>query len=80
MPLVLLLNWQQYRMEFLITAKYRTADMLQLWNGHLSGNLIILFGAIFSLLIIYLTNLEELVYIISIVTGIIIYRLVSNYR
>lgn len=77
-PLVLLMNWQQFKIDFVYTARHRTTEMKILWKQHLIGNVIIVAAALVSWVIIQFVALNELVFIISILTGILIYKLIIN--
>ncbi|MBL1278987.1 MAG: hypothetical protein COA33_001850 [Fluviicola sp.] len=74
-PLVVLLSYQQYKMTFLMRAKFRTTEMTQLWKTHIQAIIaIIAFGGL-CLGIAQLILLPELVYVLGIILFSSLYRL-----
>lgn len=77
-PLVFLMSWQQYKMEFKMQARYRTIKMDDLWKKHVLNGTAILSGSLLGLGIAALFNVEELYYILLIVGTIVFFKLLTQ--
>ena len=74
-PFVALSAYQLYRMDFLIPAKYRTIDIMQIWKPHLTSLIIITLFAGLTIGLSQIIVFNDLVYVLSIVGVSSIYQL-----
>lgn len=74
LPLLFFASYQKYRMEFLMPARYKTLQMKSIWINYRRILLILIaftgFGIGISTIIIF----QEWTYVLTIVTGIAIYK------
>lgn len=68
-PLVAFAGYQQYKMTFLMRAKYRTVDTKSIWKDHLRAIILLLCSAALALGVCLFLVLPEVVYVLSIVAG-----------
>jgi len=66
-PLVLLLSYQQYKMTFLMPARFRNTDIQSLWKGHIIATIAIIAFAGLSLGIAQFVLFPEIIYVLGIV-------------
>ena len=78
-PLVLLMSWQQYKLEFIMPARYRTTTMKNLWRPHIISGITVLIGAILSLVTASLVAINELYFILIIVVVIVLFKLLYKH-
>ncbi len=74
-PLVLLLSYQQYRMEFLMPARYRKLSIVEVWRPHIQALVIIAGFAIFCLGVSFFFVFPEIVFVLGIVVFTVTYKL-----
>ena len=74
-PLILIVSFQQYRTTFLLSAKYRTARVGQLWKTHVQALIVIIAFAGVHLSLGYFYQFSEMVYVLSIVVVSTLYKL-----
>ncbi len=77
-PLVFLVSYQQYRIEFLMPARYRTQQMRNTWFTHLRALILLAIAAALAIGVSWLVQLPELVYVLAIVAGCSAYALWSE--
>lgn len=68
-PLIAFAGYQQYKMTFLMRAKYRTAQVKNIWKQHLRALILLLGSAGLALGLSLFLILPELVYVLLIVAG-----------
>ncbi|MDX2359506.1 MAG: hypothetical protein QNK23_01780 [Crocinitomicaceae bacterium] len=66
-PLVAFAGYQQYKMEFLMPAKYRTTTITAVWKPHTQALLIILAFAGLCAGLVHMVQIPEVVYVLGIV-------------
>lgn len=80
-PLALYVAYQEYKMQFLLPARYRKTTMKAMWKDHLIGKVVLLFGSTIACFVLVLTPLPEIVIVLSIITIVAGYSIwVLNYR
>ena len=67
LPLVAFAEYQQYRMTFLMPAKFRSVRMEDLWKSHHQSQLLVLAAAGISVGLAQVLTLPDLVYVLAIV-------------
>lgn len=77
-PLVFFVGYQQYRMEFLMLARYRNTTLSNLWKRHISALAIVLGFAGFCTGLSQFIVLPEVVYVLGIVVFTISYKLLTR--
>lgn len=77
-PLVVLAAYQNYRIGFLMTGRFKTLQFDQLWKEHLSANLIIIACAGIAFGLSFFIAMEDIYMVILVVTGIALYKLFWN--
>jgi hypothetical protein len=73
-PLLAMMGFQQFKMEFVMLGKYRNTTHLALWKLHQKGFLIAIGTVAFVLGISYWAILPDVVYLIGIVTFTSLYQ------
>ena len=76
-PLLLFVNFQQYKIEFLMPARYRNASLINSWRKHTIALLIALGFAGLCLGLSQFIVFPEIVYVIGIVVFSAIYKLLN---
>ncbi len=74
-PLVLLVGIQQYRMTFLMVAKYRNLSLSGLWKDHIQALIFIVACTGIVVGISYFFQLSEVIYVLGIVFVSTLYKL-----
>ena len=74
-PLVFLMSYQQYKMEFLIPARFRSLSIQTIWIKHTRALIFIVAFALISLLLALFIALPEIIFVIGIVLLVSVYRL-----
>jgi hypothetical protein len=74
-PLLLFVNFQQYKMEFLMPARYRNTQMNNLWKTHVKALIVVVAFAGICLGLSQFIVFDELVYVLGIVLFSILYNL-----
>lgn len=74
-PLVFLLSYQQYKMEFLLPARYRTLQVVDVWKKHTKALIVVagFSGICLGVSLVYV--LPEIVFVFGIVTFTVLYKL-----
>ena len=74
-PLVVLLSYQQYKMEFLLPARYRSHQMKDIWRKHTKALVVIagFAGVCLGISLVYV--LPEIVFVFGIVAFTVVYKL-----
>ena len=67
LPLIAFAAYQQYRMTFLMPAKFRSIRLEEIWKPHHQSQLLVLAAAGISMGLAYLFTLPDLVYVLAIV-------------
>ena len=67
LPLVFYMSYQEYKMQFLFPARYRSMTMKTLWKGQNYNRLILLIGSAIGCVILYFTTLPEFAVVLSII-------------
>lgn len=67
LPLIVLVNYQRYKLEFLLPKIYLKATMKSNWRPHILALIILMVMVIFTCLLNYFMQLPELFYLISII-------------
>ncbi len=75
-PLIAFGAYQQYKMTFLMPAKYRTIAHVDIWKSHIRASLVILSAAGLVIGLAQVTIISELIYVLMIVGVSSVYRLV----
>lgn len=78
-PLVFLMSFQQFRMEFMMPARYRTLSMKALWKPHIRAFLFMSLGALAALASSLLPGIPEVIYVLSIVAAATAYSLLAKF-
>jgi len=74
-PLILLLSYQQYKIEFLLPARYRTYQMKDIWATHTRALIVIAGFAGVCMGLSLLVSLPEIAYVLGIVVLTVAYKL-----
>ena len=74
-PIIVLMSYQKYKMEFLMPARYRNAVIKTTWMKHIKALIVILAFACLSLGVSQFLKLPEIVYVLGIVLFSSIYQL-----
>jgi hypothetical protein len=74
-PLILILSYQQYKMEFLLPARYRTYQMKDIWVTHTRALIVIAGFAGICTGLSFFVSLPEIVYVFGIVVFTVAYKL-----
>lgn len=74
-PLILLLSYQQYKMEFLMPARYRAYQMKDIWATHTQALIVIAGFAGVCLGLSFFIVLPEIVFVFGIVAFTVAYKL-----
>lgn len=74
-PLVLLVGYQQYKMEFLMLAKYRNMTLARLWRRHIQALCVVVGFAGFCTGLSQFIVLPDIVYVLGIVFCTVFYKL-----
>ncbi|MGB0914944.1 MAG: hypothetical protein ACPGVI_02680 [Crocinitomicaceae bacterium] len=77
-PLVFLVGYMQFRMEFLLPARYKTADLSILWRKHIAALLSMIALAGLCLALEQFISIPELFYVLAIVLLSSLYKLRFN--
>lgn len=77
-PLVFLVGYMQFRMEFLLPARYKTADLTTLWRKHIAALLSMIALAGLCLALEQFISIPELFYVLAIVLLSSLYKLRFN--
>lgn len=64
LPLVILGNYQQYKMFFLMPAKYRVVSIKELFNSRIKALSMAIIGSLIALVLAYFTPVSEVVYLL----------------
>ena len=75
LPLLLLVGVQQYRMTFLMAAKYRNLSLSNLWKDHIQALIFMLAFTGIVIGISYFFELSEMIYVLGIVAVSTLYKL-----
>lgn len=67
LPLVVFGNYQQYKLFFLMPAKYRVLSINEIFNSRIKALSLALIGAFIALALAYFTEVPEVVYLLTIV-------------
>lgn len=67
LPLIILINYQRYKLEFLLPKLYLKVGLKNIWKPHINALIILLFLVGFTSSLNYFVQLPELFYLISIV-------------
>jgi len=78
LPLVLMASYQQYKMEFLMPARYKTYTHSQNWKLSFKAYLICIAGAGLVIALSSFIKFEEIVYVISIVAVTSLFAFLKN--
>ena len=73
-PLVLLVGVQQYRMTFLMVAKYKSLSLSRVWKDHIQALIFILAGTGLVLGVSYFIQFSEMIYVLGIVVVSTLYK------
>ena len=79
-PLIVLMSYQQYKMEFLMRASYRIIQMKSLWNSHILPRVTMLIASIIVIGLSLFVHLPEVVYLLAIVSFSTLYQLLESRR
>ena len=74
-PLVLFVSFQQYKMEFLMRAKYKTSTVKTVWRKHIHALLVLMGFTGIGLGLEQFVEIPELVFVIAIILISSIYKL-----
>jgi len=74
-PLVLFVGYQQYKMEFLMLAKYRNMTLSHLWRRHIQALFVVVGFAGFCAGLTQFIVLPDIVYVLGIVFCTVLYKL-----
>lgn len=77
-PLVLLVGFMQFRMEFLLPGRFRTAQLPTMWKKHIAALLSIVALAAICLAIEQFVSIPELIYVLVIVALSSLYKFRFN--
>lgn len=75
LPLVVFAEYQQYRMTFLLPAKFRSVRMEEMWKEHHQSQLLVIGAAAVSVGLAQIVALPELAYVLAIVLFRAVYQL-----
>lgn len=75
LPLLILIAYQRYKLEFLLPARYRNTRQLDLWNNHFRAYLILIGLVGFAILISYGITLPDIALLFGIIIGTTSYQL-----
>lgn len=75
LPLVFLVSYQQYKMTFLMTGRFRNTQLTFLWKKHIIPFVLIIAFAGICLGISWFAHLPEAVYVIGIIAFTTLYKL-----
>jgi hypothetical protein len=78
LPLIALVGFQRYKMEFLMPARFKTLTIPTLWASHLKMQFTLIGCVAFTIGFQSLIALPETVYIIGIVVVTSVYQLVDK--
>ena len=78
LPLIALVGFQRYKMEFLMPARFKTLTIPNLWSSHFKMQFILIGCVAFTIGFQSLIALPEIVYIIGIVVVTSLYQLVER--
>ncbi|MEY3238513.1 MAG: hypothetical protein RI883_2614 [Bacteroidota bacterium] len=78
LPLIALVGFQRYKMEFLMPARFKTLTIPTLWSSHFKMQFILIACVAFTIGFQSLIALPETVYIIAIVVVTSVYQLVEE--
>lgn len=70
LPLVFYMAYQEYKMLFLMPARYRTVSMKELWKSHNYNRVLLLLGSVLGCVILYVTPLPEIAVVLSIIVAV----------
>ncbi|MCH2223213.1 MAG: hypothetical protein MK066_00495 [Crocinitomicaceae bacterium] len=68
-PLIAFAGYQQYKLTFLMRAKYRTAEVRNIWKRHHITLILLLSSAGVALGLSFFVTLPEMIYVLLIVVG-----------
>ena len=74
-PIIVLMSYQKYKMEFLIPARYRKVKIKEIWMNHIKALMVILAFSCLSLGFSQFIILPEIVYVLGIILFTSIYQL-----
>jgi len=78
-PLVLFVGYQQYKMEFLMLAKYRNMTLSDLWRRHIQALFVVVGFAGFCTGLAQFIVLADIVYVLGIVFCTVLYKLTMRH-
>ena len=67
LPLIALINYQRYKLEFLLPKVYLKSNLQRIWKPHITALIILLFLVILTCLLNLFVELPELFYLIAII-------------
>lgn len=70
LPLVFYMSYQEYKMQFLFPARYRTTTMKVLWRNHYYNRLMLLIGSVVACAVLFFTPLPEIVIVLLIIAAV----------
>jgi hypothetical protein len=79
-PLLAMMGYQQFRLEFVVLGKYRTTHLMALWKNHHTGFLLSIGAIAFTLGLTYWIILPDVVYLIGIVAFTSLFQVVRLYK
>jgi hypothetical protein len=78
-PLVFFVGYQQYKMEFLMLAKYRNLSLSDLWRRHIQALCVVVAFAGFCIGLAQFIVLPDIVYVLGIVFCTVFYKLTKRH-
>jgi hypothetical protein len=75
LPLLVLVAYQRYKMEFLLTAKFRAINEIELWRGHQRSHLYLIGASAFAAGLISIVSIPEPFLLGAVIVGISGYNL-----
>lgn len=78
LPLIALVGYQRYKMEFLIPKSFQKISMQQLWKSHISQQLVLVAFVAFVIGISGIVVFPEMIYILGIVIVSSVYQLIAT--
>lgn len=74
-PILFFVGYQQYKMQFLASAKYRSTKLKELWKAHIQAFIVVIAFCGFALGLSQLVVLQEVVYVLGIIAFTTLYKL-----
>lgn len=73
-PLVFFLGYQQFRVEFMMPARYRMIPLNEIWKTHLRTWVVLLLAGVLVGVVNSVVQLPELIYVLGIVVSTVAYK------